>query len=200
MKERPILFNSEMVRAVLDGRKTQTRRVVKPLPSEFMGSPHHMGFFGGHSGVGAYFYEEEYPEEGSFFWKCPYGKPGDRLWVRETWAHFKGETFYRAEGSNNGRIEETVGWKPSIHMFRRDSRILLEVVSVRVERVQDISEDDARAEAPPDVVDGQIYPTIADWHPQDAFEHLWDSINDKRGFGWDTNCWVWVVEFKRVEG
>lgn len=163
MKERPILFSGPMVRAILDGRKTQTRRVVKPrqgMLDDWTGLP------------------------------CPYGKPGDRLWVRET-CYFEqphGEVIYRADpGSEKALDPEFTGlrWRPSIHMPRWASRITLEIVNVRVERLQDIRVDDARAEG-----------VTAKW-PVHGFRNLWQSIN---GFGsWDANPWVWVVEFRNME-
>lgn len=185
MKERPILFSGEMVRAILEGRKTMTRRVIKPQPAGEWAAP----------GKTA----------------CPYGQPGDRLWVRETWRKTnwtdepnRGEwrVFWRATEKEDSRNNGL--WRPSIHMPRWASRILLEVVSVRVERVQDISEEDARAEG----VEWQNerpcwvnYLDREDWSPtaRDSFRTLWDSINAKRGYGWDANPWVWVVEFKKIE-
>lgn len=195
-RERPILFNDQMVRAILEGRKTVTRRVVKPQP-DFLGSmvdpntPFKTLDAGLHARI-----------------TCPYGEPGDRLWVRETWGlqvrsygGGAGEFIvYRATNpdaiycrSSEGR-EYPVKWKPSIHMRRHSSRILLEITAVRVERLQDISNDQAIAEG-------------IDTHPMGfygngcitaggAFLELWESINgDGR---WADNPWVWVIEFKRV--
>jgi len=172
MKERPILFSSEMVRAILDGRKTQTRRVVNPRCA----------------------------------YKCPFGRPGDRLWVRETFhtcPHCDGMVAYRAGGWKRGESFSwddlsplrpkcaAHGWKPSIHMPRWASRITLEVVNVRVERVQDITDADAIAE-------GVKLPGVTQYEgrARDAFKALWDSINAKRGYGWDVNPRVRVVEFR----
>ena len=124
MKERPIGFNEEMVRAILDGKKTQTRRPIK----QQYGGVH----------------------------DCPYGKVGDRLWVRET------------------------------------SRITLEITNVRIERVQDISEHNAKAEG--------VMPDKETGGCVDAFMFLWDEIYASKGFGWDANPWVWVIEFKKMEG
>jgi len=176
IKERPILFNSEMVRAVLDGRKTQTRRVCKHQDIDY-------------SGLGS--------EE--VFYLSPYGKPGDQLWVRETWGlGSMFQTMYKA-GCNPG-YKPVDGWKPSIHMHRYRSRIQLGVLDVRVERIQDISEDDARAEGinPDSPLYGDCggYP----WEGfTPAFRRLWNSINEKRGFGWDTNPWVWVIDFRMIK-
>ena len=130
---------------------------------------------------------------------CPYGVPGDRLWVRETFysnGMCKNTMSCHYRATYNGLFTpDTVPWKwtPSIFMPRWASRITLEITGVRVERVQDISEEDARAEGIPDEYRAghRIY-----YRPR--FKTLWDSINAKRGFGWDSNPWVWVVEFKRV--
>jgi len=183
MTERPILFNGEMVRSILDGSKTQTRRVMKPQASTFAPSPircHELD----EGGYGFFDEERDY--------KSPYGKPGDRLWVRETHYVF-------SAGYKDGRDRHIVyratepdapcGWTPSIHMPRWASRITLEVVSVRVERVQDISEADAASEGTPILQGGN----------RTEFRMLWDSINAKRGYGWDANPWVWVIEFSVQE-
>lgn len=198
MKERPILFNGAMVRAVLDGSKTQTRRVMKQPPCFVNG------------------------EVGNV---CPYGSIGDRLWVRETFVQgwdiepvtdclmqFDDEgnelpkkTWYRATDSHihwsdDDGWETNVPWKPSIHMPRLASRITLEVTGVRAERLQDISQSDARAEgAPPshpsiDVVSRKF--GYADF-PRSWFGQLWEQINGDGS--WDENPWVWVVEFRRLE-
>jgi len=192
MSEKPILFNAEMVRAVLDGRKTQTRRILKDAPSdpkctEHLKHPDGRWFFKG-GGIA----------------KCPYGKPGTKLWVRETWAHlndYDGQVLlassrialYRAD---NEETIQPLKWKPSIHMPRWASRINLEITDIRVERVQDISDQEAKAEG----VDGIPDPTIlgTNYHHIIPFAELWDSINKKRGYGWDENPWVWCVSFKKI--
>jgi hypothetical protein len=210
MKERPILFSGPMVRAILDGRKTQTRRLVKPQPEEFDGA-----------GVSA-----NYGTAGEPWWvavpsiehysRCPYGQPGDRLWVRETFGyckHMPGKNGkgleYRADGVRRyfdglpvpkdgfafGFPESKVfRWKPSIHMPRWASRLDLEVTDVRVERVQDISEADACHEGAPAIVGRNIGPVTY----REGFRELWDSINFKRGYGWDANPWCWCISFKVV--
>lgn len=178
MKERPILFSGEMVRAILDGRKTQTRRVVKPPPPSNSG------------GTSEIF---------ALAKQCPYGQPGDWLWVRETWAPAATEGYDKRD--DGGLIwyratDERVcmgPWRPSIFMPRQVSRIMLEITDVRVERLQDITEEDAKAEgvaAWHDTANGTVY--------RPEFEMLWDSINGKRGYGWDMNPWIWVIEFKKV--
>lgn len=177
MKERPIIFSAPMVRAILSGAKTQTRRVVKPI---------HMAT------VGA----EQFP----ILAICPYGRPGDRLWVRETWKHIEGGAIYDASGGTIDAFDpETIyradrpnrygPWMSPIHMPRWASRITLEITDVRVERLQDISEDDAYAEGVKHSEHGGIT-------ARDGFQRLWESIN---GAGsWDTNPWVWVIEFKKL--
>jgi len=195
MTERPILFSAEMVRAILDGRKTQTRRVMKVQPEH---TPAVELTPGGQ--VWAIWPSDIPSPEGKDaerFCACPYGLPGDRLWVRETWAIDVAEMppidangnptcrevfMYRADGD-----EGIYKWSPSIFMPREASRITLEVVKVRAERVQDISEADIAAEGVSAI--GVM--------PRWAFHELWDAINGKRA-PWDSNPWVWVIEFKRI--
>lgn len=202
MKERPILFSAPMVRAILDGRKTMTRRVVQGAPtwesSYVLGV--HQGVWGIHAHVDAI---------GAFRARCPYGEPGDRLWVRETWAEFVdvvtidgshvelGRDFiYRADGEDQKR--HTV-WRPSIHMPRAASRLTLEITGVRVERLKDITEADAIAEGLTRDGDGWRGAPKLPWFasPIAAFRSLWESING--GGSWDENPFVWVVEFRRIE-
>ncbi|WP_121373274.1 hypothetical protein [Pseudomonas aeruginosa] len=200
-RERPILFNDQMVRAILEGRKTVTRRVVKDT-----------GFYAIDAAIHGN--DVALREREALSTRCPYGEPGDRLWVRETWGlqvrSYSGGAgefiVYRATNpdaiycrSSEGR-EYPVKWKPSIHMRRHSSRILLEITAVRVERLQDISEDQARAEG---ITDGGCS-SCGNHEPcgcecpapsaVDSFVHLWRST----GGNWESNPWVWVVEFKRV--
>lgn len=221
-KERPILFSGPMVRAILAGAKTQTRRVMKVQP------------IGGHGGPHARLVmADDAPEK----WRdcydvrvfCPYGQPGDRLWVRETWRSPEknlaawGRVAYQADGvagawmgdGGGGRIfvhhgylvgfnhTEKAGywcgpskygdrWRPSIHMPRWASRLMLEVMDVRVERLQDIKEHDAIAE-------GIGSPMLRDCKVVPKFRELWDDLNAARGFGWDANPWVWVISFRRCD-
>ena len=238
VKERPILFSAPMVRAILEGRKTVTRREVKC-------QPHSKADIGSY-GLGQPFIRN--PDVTKPNPECPYGRPGDRLWVRETWqdvhpvqvidrysqlgrAGIPGppgvtyQTIYRADGEypkvhythehpyrciepdpNHGFLGAAdsgwTGWTPSIHMPRWASRILLEITDVRVERLQDISEEQAKAEGV------RLYTDHAElgdwWHvegietysadPRKSFELLWSSV----GGDWQANPWVWVVEFKPV--
>ena len=187
MKERPIIFNTSMVRAILDGRKTQTRRAIKSQPLSFFGQWYPTPW----TERSKYYGTEKHFRKGMPIDFCPYGIPGDWLWVREAWASFKGDIYYRAEGSNNARIEETVGWKPSIFMPRWASRIDLEITDIRVERVQDIIFGNICNEGLSYTEDSKGL--FNDWIA------LWNSINAKRGYGWDVNPWVWVISFRRIE-
>lgn len=195
MKERPILFSGDMVRALLAGRKTQTRRVVKPQP-ECLRDVQALQF---HVATG---------EPLAIGKGCPYGAPGDRLWVRETHLPTASGVYYRADFSEfeaAGHGAMYGGWKPSIHMPRWASRLTLEIVAVRVERLQDISEADARAEglySNPKYTHAVLYT----WdgvqgnsnNPRYAYQLLWESI--KGPGSWALNPWVWVIEFKRIGG
>ena len=206
-KERPILMSAPMVRAILAGTKTQTRRVVKLTDAgrvKAPGSTHNWHL-----------------DDPDAVLACPYGQPGDRLWVRETFkAVASGEVkngygevrygfAYQADGATRWQEQPTiihdltgqpatgplqfkpVPWKSSIHMPRRASRITLEIVSVRVERLNDISEADAHAEGTPhsmQYASGRL--------ASENFAHLWEYINGDDS--WDANPWVWVVEFRRL--
>lgn len=239
MKERPILFSAPMVRAILDGTKTQLRRIVKPQPQ----SPK--------------FRKSDAVDDGREYWVdytapkmmppqfnapgdiyilpsvpvrifSPYGQPGDRLWVRETFISHpacaetgrRASAIYRADGGH----PEWYKWDSPVFMPRKHSRITLEVVSVRVQRLQDIGEEDARAEgarfvdhgdavsqlsADGGVTWGDVRSKRLGWsmeHPQPwqrclgsarmAFASLWNTINGPKS--WTMNPWVWVVEFRRV--
>ncbi len=185
-RERPILFSAPMVRALLAGTKTQTRLVVKGV-DQWHPDSRTVKLIGlGDDGCAAMPYDEFDRMLGGAI-KGPYGKPGDRLWVRETWApdEYEGQReFYRADDEH---FMPPCGWKPSIHMPRMASRITLEVTGVRVERLQDISAGDAWAEGisfSPDV------------DPVHEYQDLWEQINGPGS--WSTNPWVWVVEFRRL--
>lgn len=207
MNSRPIIFNTEMVRAILSGRKTQTRRPVKPQPVKLENIKYarveikdEMGhWFGIGLGIGTT------PICSA---KRPY-QPGDTLWVRETfWREryykrgiLQDEIFgYRADGKN----PEVKKWRPSIHMPREASRITLRITGARVERLQDISEEDAKAEGFCDHPTGIIIPNSrppqrAEISYVDWFKDLWERINKKRqGLTWNDNPWVWVIEFERA--
>jgi hypothetical protein len=212
-KERPILFSAPMVRALLGGTKTQTRRVVKPQPeAEHGGEPY--WFIGGYR-AWTYRDTQDVLRKGVNLLSCQYGNPGDRLYVRETWAQDSedGTLFYRADvGSGNGaddwernRLDGAPGyqWRPSIHMPRIASRIHLEIVAVRIERLQEISEEDALAEGVKAKWEpgcsGRLMEAIGglSFRPAaSAYADLWEQING--GGSWDSNPWVWVVEFRRL--
>ncbi|CAI1543710.1 Uncharacterised protein [Serratia liquefaciens] len=235
MKERPVIFNGEMVRTILDGRKTQTRRVIAnvgadnciPLQKQTKTKD------------GIYTHVMDAPMYGL----CPFGQVGDRLWVRETWGvvshdfdeseqiidwvpdrpataihempfgngYYSGHAIYAADGEftwgdDDGHGERSC-WKPSIHMPHAACRILLEITGVRVERLNSISEEDAKAEGVRVVKvreDGERYcdylsPEINHYRrPSDSFISLWESIYGEES--WQDSPWVWVIEFKRVGG
>jgi hypothetical protein len=206
MKERPILFSGEMVKAILDSRKTQTRRIVK-FPKHVMETPGAICEDGGGNWVAwspggradlAEFTKKAYPNGEGF--PCKYGKSGDRLWVRETWkvCERNGNQYleYRAGGFRQfprgiGEQQVSLTFKPSIFLPRWASRLTLEITGVRVERLQEITEDDAEAEGVKPLL------PVADIRYRPAFQNLWEAINGKRA-PWESNPWVWVVEFKRV--
>jgi len=213
MAERPIIMSGQSVPRIFDGTKTVTRRVVKPQPEFF--EPDSAWWHGdGHSGTGWYVHNTEYPDEGSQFYRCPFGAVGDRLHI--------GEALIRVDDGNGypyavyERTNETVfeanglpvkwRWKvkklTSMYCPKAYRRIWLEVLSVRVERVQAITARGVRAEgvACPEHDFAAGFCVGDCGHLGSAFRDLWDSINAKRGFGWDANPWVWVVEFKMVEG
>jgi hypothetical protein len=204
--EWPIIFSGPMVKAILEDRKNMTRRVITPQPEMIQDCEPE-----GYSWVPFYKGRELSPTQ------CPYGYVGDHLWVRETWAYatdFGNATdhiFYRASYVNGGVYDDVKTWNPSIFMPRTASRITLEVVSERVERLQEITEEDAIREGI-ERVGGEYSccpwknylkgtPGEMNMHcsaPTRSFQTLWDSINKKRGFGWDVNPWVWVIEFRRL--
>lgn len=196
-KEHPILFSTPMVQAILEGRKTQTRRILKPQPVGIM-KPHQLcddGFFKKEH-IGKWLWETE---SGESLKLCPYGQPGDILWVRETFLveYSRHKEFYEYKADYSDTLAKEVVWKPSIFMPREAARILLRVIDIRVERLQDISEEDAIAEGVslPNYADQAIrdvrYPD-----PSTIYAELWESINGEGS--WDANPWVWVVKFERI--
>lgn len=176
MKERPILMSAPMVRAILNGSKTQTRRAMKP--------------------DGKLRIDVVSPADGGPP-RCPYGIPGDRLWVREAWAPHPQDTstaFYRATvEAEPGFPVWSSPWRPSIHMPRWASRITLEITRLRVERLQDITDEDLEREGLQEVIDAGV---DHDGTPRDAWRALWTAINGSES--WTANPWVWVIEFKKV--
>jgi hypothetical protein len=219
MKERPILFSGAMVRAILEGCKTQTRRVVKPQFKRLI----QQGWNGDKYAIET----ELLFRGGNQFINSPYGGIGDQLWVRETFyidlipydrirlPHDRPEEmddsyiYYRADGECCNQISECdhdngpAKWRPSIFMPRWASRITLEITDVRVERVQDIIAADAIAEGIfwHEHMEGYASDSEGrNFHagsPVRSYEKLWDMINFDRGFGWEANPWVWVISFKK---
>ncbi|MEG8756697.1 hypothetical protein U4T08_01090 [Klebsiella pneumoniae] len=246
MKERGMIFNGEMVRAILDGRKTQTRREVKlnldiaSLATTYdwatsLAANHYQGLT-----------EEQIQQKAESLRGvihpvilangqmvsiiCPHGKPGDRIWVRETWqaihdycdenGHVDERRYarsiprhrgnywhpvYEEAWGNESREDREFPWRPSIHMPRWASRILLEITDVRVERLNTISEEDATSEGVPPA--GSLLPDYPGTFltpkgdfatAKVAFQRLWESIYGEES--WNANGWVWVIEFKLVEG
>ncbi|HCA5739267.1 TPA: hypothetical protein MXQ19_004113 [Citrobacter freundii] len=221
MKERGMIFNGEMVRAILDGRKTQTRRImsIQPEHSEL--------------GLRRVIDSKNGRDNGKYFWSqsdarglkmrskvfgCPYGEVGDRIWVRETYqgplfdyehmesyledsSKFEKPEFcvYRADGKTAPEFYDAddnlhCGWRPSIHMPRWASRLTLEITGVRVERLASVSDEDAGKEGYP-ANPAPYGGTMDKWL---WFRGLWDSIYPDQSF--KHNPWVWVIEFKRIEG
>ena len=203
MKERPVLFSTEMVRAILDGRKTMTRRVLKGFPQQ---NPswefrriHEYAF--SKLGTQAYFQDIE-SGDGVYGVKCPYGQIGDVLWVREAFCYdfdyddegdkiiHKSDVCYKASGSEPFEGK----WRPSIFMPRSASRISLRITNIRVEQLNDITEEDAKSEGV--TLRQGIDPANPNFtHAwRFAFCKLWESINGKGS--WEKNPWVWVIEFE----
>ncbi|HHQ5760433.1 TPA: hypothetical protein ACSRHF_000910 [Klebsiella variicola subsp. variicola] len=231
MTERGMIFNAEMVRAILAGRKTQTRRIMNVQPESNQFGLLHITSSTKRSDIGKYHWAESNATGNhvrSKLFSCPFGAVGDRIWVRET---FQGPLFdydlmdsyckdptpfekpafcvYKADGVPAPEFYDADDelhccWRPSIHMPRWASRILLEITDVRVERLNAISEEDARAEG---IIDGGCLNCgepepcgCANQEPDatDAFAYLWQSIYGQEN--WNANPWVWVIEFKRIEG
>lgn len=185
MKERGMIFNGEMVRAILDGRKTQTRRPIKwrqtratEIAERDDGSK--------------WPWSEDCENSCDYWHPCPFGAVGDRIWVRETFGDCGERLVYRSD-THDGAQCKVKRWTPSIHMPRWASRILLEITDVRVERLNTISEEDAGREgypADPAPYGGEMDKWL--W-----FRQLWDGIYPEQSF--KHNPWVWVIEFKRIE-
>lgn len=242
MKTRPIIFNSDMIRAILENRKSATRRVIKHAGNlihidkllcdwSLSEKPHQ---WDGQENIWRWGNRKR-PEIGDWIWKlqdavddtvtlpikCPYGKIGDRLWCKETWTKFlenhrPPDYAYKAD-MKNGVSERCrqdfinagypYQWKSSIFMSRIASRITLEITDIRVERVQNISQDDIMAE--------ELWSASAEFREkaciwrdsaevlkevrEECFADLWDSINAKRGYSWESNPWTWVIIFKRIK-
>jgi len=220
MKESPIIFSTEMVRAILEGHKTMTRRVIKLQPSFYGRDVHWKGKLFAHEAGNWHKAISQF---------CPYGQVGSRLWVREahklTKIQLDGDDWikceYRSEYENDGairyfkwgdipakqqarlsRIRTWGKWRPARFMYRFLARTILEITEVRVEKLQEITEEDAKAEGicVIDNTTDSTYspPNYPDIH-RDIFIDLWDSLNAKRSFSWKSNPWVWVIEFKKLK-
>jgi hypothetical protein len=206
MKERPIIFSAESVKAILDGRKTQTRRVAKGVG--YINEYREIGWepafttakwytsiaidrdgmevpgkevFGVHS------------EDGEYGLPCPYGAPGDRLWVREKFIKIK--IFDKEQALYSDTIPPElmpVKWESPMYMPRKYSRLTLEIVNVRCEQLKSITRNDVQAEG--------YYEENSIGIDRLGFIMAWNALNAKRGFGWDRNPWVWVLEFKQMKG
>ncbi|EKB9498599.1 hypothetical protein OOX37_004313 [Salmonella enterica] len=212
MKERGMIFNAEMVNAILSGRKTQTRRPIKWKQTRFTEIAER-------DDGSLWPWAEDCERGGDIWFACPYGEIGDHIWVRETWqvihdhidesSHVEYRTYapsipkekdrywhtvYAEHFGDESREDRGFPWRPAIHMPRWASRILLEITDVRVERLRDLSEEDAKSEG--------IIPSaggvLPGWEYRINFRDLWMDIYGTDN--WEANPWVWVIEFKRVEG
>lgn len=200
MKETGLMFKAPLVRSILDGSKTQTRRVVKPQPVAGQGMVN-----AAYCGDRNLWLRDGSCDETdpTYEWRCPMGQPGDRIYVRETFCHkwcddrgWLDECWFRAttpdvEHPDGG---ERSPWKPAIHMPKALARIWLEITSVRAERLQQISEADCRAEGAHGghgSIPGYAYSATS----QEHFQHLWESTGAK----WADNPWCWVIDFKRID-
>ena len=205
---KPILFSTSMVQAILDGRKTQTRRIVKEDKRGQWVAVNNARNLEFGASVPCYLHREVSVDDKSRNIMYPKYDVGDILWVRETWSKDEnGEYVYR---TNYGTTEDDsfppsmFKWKPSIHMPREAARIFLKVTNVRVERLQDITEEDAIAEGVKDPYEYQSpeyyeQPNLRGFEiNKSAFAGCWDSIYSKRGYGWESNPWVWVVAFEKI--
>jgi hypothetical protein len=219
MNEKPILFSSEMVRAILEGRKTLTRRVVKEqkthphLFKNLAAEPRFVELYEhGVLGLCASFVRGDMRDclgkELTVSLKCPYEKVGSKLWVRETFLdgedypcspHYEDETISRWLYRADLPLADTaqVIWKPSIFMPRCASRISLEITDIQVEKLRDLSFEDARQEGVICPLEGLDCSDNCEAR-NDEFRRLWDGLNGKRGFGWHSNPFVWAITFKRI--
>ena len=186
LKERPIIMGAESVRAILEGRKTQTRRAINPRKYNIAGWD--MPRTKEDMEAGYPFAENADGDFVSVVDWCPYGRVGDRLWVREIFnCNEEGIAYKATQPDMDG-----MPWKSPIYMPRTYSRITLEITDIRVERVQDITNNDAKSEGvEPEVLSGHYY-YLSGYH------ELWQDLNAKRGYPWESNPWVWVISFKQI--
>lgn len=202
MTEHSIIFNGDMVRAILRGEKAQTRRPVKPQPATgciySINGAHNAALHLTDAGCQVRYIPPTGRSKDHLL-LCPFGQPGDRLWVRETFALGEPPYFGVAYRADEGDNPEDVGgerqkWTPSIHMPRYLSRITLEITDINVERVQDITADEA-------IKEGVVDPIMGTYglSPKTVFRDMWNDIYAERGLGWNENPWVWAITFRRVE-
>jgi len=200
---KPIIFSTPMVRAILDNRKKQTRRVMKPQPIW------DNGFWKWAGAAWSDNIKRVTPVPyHSMYNNAPY-RPGDIIWVRETWCEYGNihnphmGYWYKASGIEQPYMDSVkfkmCKWRPSIYMPREAARIFLRVTNVRVERLQDITEEDARAEGFEKICFGLATPGAIQATSKELFTEHWDALNAKRGYSWHTNPWVWVIEFERIK-
>lgn len=200
---KPILFNTDMVRKILDGEKTVTRRPIKPQPMKNEENPHRLTFGCWYFDVPSLRFPGTIDRSVGPYW--PHCQTGDILYVRETWAVWSRteglmpKIHYKSDGENLPGVK----WRPSIHMPKEAARIFLRVTDVRVERLQDISPLDVRAEGvstpQEDEWDCEMSQAVMD---RFEFERIWDSTikpGDRDAYGWEADPWVWVIEFERCE-
>jgi hypothetical protein len=216
MREIPILFSTPMVQAILDGRKTMTRRVIKRgnvLPTgEWLGEIREGGQWCTNPKPDVLWtgFKSQYGAEA--YYMCPYGQPGDRLWVKETWWADReiwqdaGTFLYKADAPFPAPWSNDFKWRSSRFMPKAAARIWLEVVNVRVERLKEITQDDAVSEGMTRHIRRELGWAACESEEEfnltqarSTFQELWDHLNAKRGYGWDENPWVWVVSFRRIE-
>lgn len=205
VKERPIIFGAESVKAILEGRKTQTRRVIKGLPPGVK--------CGGGLPESDYQYRFTADFKSHVDLRCPYGRPWpycERLWVREALIKCQDSelsiplALYKSGRQQVLCYGEPAEWNwrgetlSPIHMPRWASRLTLAITDVRVERLQEIGEQKLSKAIEATKETGRIYEAGNEWHAQQHFREMWDALNAKRGFGWDSNPFVWVIEFRKT--
>lgn len=203
--QKPIIFNTDMVRAILEGRKTVTRRLIKPQPRKREERPHRLR-------SGSWFFDAPsllfpgtlYASVGPYWPPC---QPGDVLYVRETWNKDVGRYMYKANYAENEKFyrngkEVQIKWRPSIHMPKEAARIFLQVTDVRVERLQDMCLIDCLKEGVRLTTVEQSDLVLQGMRARERFSGVWDSTikpADRETHGWDANPWVWVINFERIE-
>jgi hypothetical protein len=228
MKEQPIIFQGEMIRAILDGRKTMMRKPIKPQP-EWISGAWYWKSLKYDNGMGVHYFHTTGLNGIMDAWlrACPHGQPGDRLWVRETWycdhMHVQSGPYLKPDDWQDGWFEELMyfkasddaghghcysgfagetfqcPWKPSIHMPRWASRITLEITDVKVERLQEIRINDVLSEGFPTTCEMQFDAEYRAW-TMDNFSRYWNSLYpQKPEYQWKANPWVWVISFKKID-